>query len=281
LIRYGLIRNCGPLAGPAVMNIWTRALMKILTERRTLLKQYQRLFELKTCDCDLRTSARYRGGVGTSRKSARALAYDPRRPHAGTEVPPANAEKVPRLRGHRDMVRTREINWSLLEKADKAPGLEFRDAAMPQPHEESRGLNVHSRKTGNEARAMMPVRDMVIFPQQMTPFIVGAKRASARSEEALAATKDFPFEQHDASVDDQSRRDLRVGHSPISSERQASGRQYQSSGGAGARSSAFDPTKKGFFRHVRCSLRASAITQVDQPPEYTGLYEQFIKLSQA
>src|SRR2546427_12371468 len=50
---------------------------------------------------------------------------------------------------------------------------------------------------------MMPVRDIVIFPQQMTAFIVG-REASVRSlEEALAGDKKiFLSTQHDASVDD-------------------------------------------------------------------------------
>src|SRR5512137_1759607 len=50
---------------------------------------------------------------------------------------------------------------------------------------------------------MMPVRDMVIFPQQMTPFIVGREASVRALEEALAGDKKiFLVTQHDASVDD-------------------------------------------------------------------------------
>src|ERR1700687_5831032 len=50
---------------------------------------------------------------------------------------------------------------------------------------------------------MMPVRDMVIFPQQMTPFIVGREASVRALEEALAGEKKiFLATQHDASVDD-------------------------------------------------------------------------------
>ena len=50
---------------------------------------------------------------------------------------------------------------------------------------------------------MMPVRDMVIFPQQMTPFIVGREASVRALEEALAGDKKiFLSTQHDASVDD-------------------------------------------------------------------------------
>jgi ATP-dependent Lon protease len=50
---------------------------------------------------------------------------------------------------------------------------------------------------------MMPVRDMVIFPQMMTPFIVGREASVRALEEALAGDKKiFLATQHDASVDD-------------------------------------------------------------------------------
>src|SRR6202453_2564789 len=49
---------------------------------------------------------------------------------------------------------------------------------------------------------MMPVRDMVIFPQMMTPFIVGREASVRALEEALAGEKKiFLATQHDASVD--------------------------------------------------------------------------------
>ena len=50
---------------------------------------------------------------------------------------------------------------------------------------------------------MMPVRDMVIFPQQMTPFIVGREASVRALEEALTGDKKiFLSTQHDASIDD-------------------------------------------------------------------------------
>ena len=50
---------------------------------------------------------------------------------------------------------------------------------------------------------MMPVRDMVIFPQMMKPFIVGREASVRALEEALAGDKKiFLATQHDASVDD-------------------------------------------------------------------------------
>src|SRR5438445_2505990 len=50
---------------------------------------------------------------------------------------------------------------------------------------------------------MMPVRDMVIFPQMMQPFIVGREASVRALEEALAGEKKiFLATQHDGSVDD-------------------------------------------------------------------------------
>src|ERR1700721_4761884 len=50
---------------------------------------------------------------------------------------------------------------------------------------------------------IVPVRDMVIFPQIMNPFIVGRESSLRALEEALAGDKKiFLATQHDASVDD-------------------------------------------------------------------------------
>jgi len=50
---------------------------------------------------------------------------------------------------------------------------------------------------------MMPIRDVVIFPYMMTPFVVGRESSIHALEEALAGDKKiFLATQHDASVDD-------------------------------------------------------------------------------
>src|SRR5258708_38290568 len=50
---------------------------------------------------------------------------------------------------------------------------------------------------------MMPIRDVVIFPHMMTPFVVGRDSSVRALEEALASDKKiFLATQHDASVDD-------------------------------------------------------------------------------
>src|SRR5207237_9746089 len=50
---------------------------------------------------------------------------------------------------------------------------------------------------------MMPIRDVVIFPFMMTPFVVGRESSVRALEAALAADKKiFLATQHDASVDE-------------------------------------------------------------------------------
>jgi ATP-dependent Lon protease len=50
---------------------------------------------------------------------------------------------------------------------------------------------------------MMPIRDVVIFPHMMTPFVVGRESSVWALEEALSADKKiFLATQHDASIDD-------------------------------------------------------------------------------
>ncbi len=50
---------------------------------------------------------------------------------------------------------------------------------------------------------MMPIRDVVIFPYMMTPFVVGRESSVRALEDALASDKKiFLATQHDASVDE-------------------------------------------------------------------------------
>ena len=62
-----------------------------------------------------------------------------------------------------------------------------------------------SNKAETRRLPMMPIRDVVIFPHMMTPFVVGREASVRALEEALAGDKKiFLATQHDASVDDPS-----------------------------------------------------------------------------
>src|SRR5271167_1536940 len=58
-------------------------------------------------------------------------------------------------------------------------------------------------KSDTRKLPMMPIRDVVIFPHMMTPFVVGRESSVRALEEALAGDrKIFLAAQHDASVDE-------------------------------------------------------------------------------
>src|ERR1700736_3153995 len=58
-------------------------------------------------------------------------------------------------------------------------------------------------KSDTKRLPMMPIRDVVIFPYMMTPFVVGRESSVRALEEALTADKKiFLTTQHDASVDE-------------------------------------------------------------------------------
>src|SRR3954447_3323034 len=58
-------------------------------------------------------------------------------------------------------------------------------------------------KSDSKRLPMMPIRDVVIFPYMMTPFVVGRESSVRALEEALAGDKKiFLATQHDASIDE-------------------------------------------------------------------------------
>src|SRR4030081_567936 len=58
-------------------------------------------------------------------------------------------------------------------------------------------------KSDSKRLPMMPIRDVVIFPYMMTPFVFGRESSVRALEEALAGDKKiFLATQHDASVDE-------------------------------------------------------------------------------
>ena len=58
-------------------------------------------------------------------------------------------------------------------------------------------------KSDTKRLPMMPIRDLVIFPYMMTPFVVGRDSSVRALEEALASDKKiFLATQHDATADE-------------------------------------------------------------------------------
>jgi ATP-dependent Lon protease len=135
---------------------------------------------------------------------------------------------------------------------------------------------------------MMPVRDMVIFPQQMTPFIVGREASVRALEEALTGEKKiFLSTQHDASIDDPKPEEIyAVGTlaNIVQSVKLPDGNIKVLVEGVERARSLSITTDEGFFRATIRLLNSKMETspQVEQlVTKVTGLYEQFIKLSQS
>ena len=135
---------------------------------------------------------------------------------------------------------------------------------------------------------MMPVRDMVIFPQQMTPFIVGREASVRALEEALAGDKKiFLSTQHDASIDDPKPEEIyAVGTlaNIVQSVKLPDGNIKVLVEGVERARSLSIATDEGFFRaNLRLlAARMETTPQVEQlVQKVTNLYEQFIKLSQS
>src|SRR5467141_1780457 len=135
---------------------------------------------------------------------------------------------------------------------------------------------------------MMPVRDMVIFPQQMTPFIVGREASVRALEEALAGDKKiFLSTQHDASIDDPKPEEIyAVGTlaNIVQSVKLPDGNIKVLVEGVERARAVSIAAEEGFFRASLRLLtaRVEPSPQIEQAvTKVTGLFEQYVKLSQS
>jgi ATP-dependent Lon protease len=143
-------------------------------------------------------------------------------------------------------------------------------------------------KTELKRVPMMPVRDMVIFPQMMTPFIVGREASVRALEEALAGDKKiFLATQHDASVDDPKPKEIyQVGTlaSVVQSVKLPDGNIKVLVEGIERAKVVQISTEEGFFRATIkvISIKLEVTPQVEQLVQrITGLFDQYVKLSQS
>src|SRR3990167_8461041 len=120
---------------------------------------------------------------------------------------------------------------------------------------------------------MMPIRDVVIFPYIMTPFIVGRESSVRALEEALAGDKKiFLATQHDASIDDPKPHQIH----PVGTIR------VLVEGAERARVVKVE-VEEGFFR---ATVRVLAVKVVPSPQleaavqRVNQLFEQHVKMSQ-
>jgi ATP-dependent Lon protease len=134
---------------------------------------------------------------------------------------------------------------------------------------------------------MMPIRDVVIFPHMMTPFVVGRESSVRALEEALAGErKIFLATQHDASVDEPKPNEIyQVGTivNIVQSLKLPDGNiKVLVEGIERAKTLQVEDTD-GFYRAtVRISRYASEVTPTVETAiqRVTSLFEQYIKLAQ-
>jgi ATP-dependent Lon protease len=135
---------------------------------------------------------------------------------------------------------------------------------------------------------MMPIRDVVIFPYMMTPFVVGRESSIRALEEALAGDKKiFLATQHDASVDDPKPNDIyQVGTiaNIIQSLKLPDGNIKVLVEGSERGKILKVSSEEGYFR---ASVKTATYRVVSTPSleqlvqRVVSLFEQYVKLSQS
>jgi ATP-dependent Lon protease len=135
---------------------------------------------------------------------------------------------------------------------------------------------------------MMPIRDMVIFPHMMTPFVVGRESSVRALEEALnGERKIFLATQHDARVDEPRPDEIfQVGTvgNIVQSVRMPDGNiKVLVEGIERARAVEINDTDGFFVATVKVSKPLPEITpQIEQLVQrVTSLFEQYVKLQQS
>src|SRR6202789_3321746 len=142
----------------------------------------------------------------------------------------------------------------------------------------------------NEPRKlpMMPIRDMVIFPYMMTPFVVGRESSVRALEEALSGDrKIFLATQHDASIDEPKAKDIyQVGSicSIVQSVKMPDGNIKILVAGVERPKSIEVTDRDGFFvATVRTGKRDFEMTPAAEQlmQRVTTLFENYVKLQQS
>ena len=149
-------------------------------------------------------------------------------------------------------------------------------------------MTVSREKTELRKLPMMPIRDMVIFPYMMTPFVVGRESSVRALEEALNGDrKIFLATQHDASIDEPKAKDIyQVGSicAIVQSVKMPDGNIKVLVEGVERAKSTEVNDRAGFFvatvRTGKTQFEATPAT--DQLMQrVTTLFEQYVKLQQS
>jgi ATP-dependent Lon protease len=142
-------------------------------------------------------------------------------------------------------------------------------------------------KTDTKRLPMMPIRDVVIFPYMMTPFVVGRESSVRALEEALAGDKKiFLATQHDAQIDEPRPDEIyNVGTlaNIVQSLKLADGNIKVLVEGVERGKIISVSEEEGYFRALvkTFNFKVDAGQQLEAlVTRVTGLFEQYVKLSQ-
>jgi ATP-dependent Lon protease len=142
-------------------------------------------------------------------------------------------------------------------------------------------------KSDTRQLPMMPIRELVVFPHMMTPFMVGRESSVRALEEALASDrKIFLATQHDGSVDEPRPEEIfSVGTvaNIVQSLKQADGNIKILVEGVERGKILSVSEEEGYFRATvkTATYRVEPGPQLDALiSRVTGLFEQYVKISQ-
>jgi ATP-dependent Lon protease len=142
-------------------------------------------------------------------------------------------------------------------------------------------------KSDTRRLPMMPIRDVVIFPYMMTPFVVGRESSVRALEDAMAGDKKiFLATQHDASTDEPSPNEIfSVGCivNIVQSLKLPDGNIKVLVEGVERAKVVSVTDDEGFFRSVvrTFNFKVESGPQLEQlTTRVTSLFEQYVKLSQ-
>jgi ATP-dependent Clp protease ATP-binding subunit ClpX len=205
MIRFGFIPEfIGRMPVVAVLeDLSKEALMQILTKpKNAIVRQYQKLFEfenvrLKFSDDALEAIATLAMDRKVGARGLRMILEDLM---LDLMYFLPSYKKVREFLVTKEMVLTQKINMALLEKAGESrpqasgrarSGGERCLAVWDSPFSSHSLSPMLTSKEKSDTRRlpMMPIRDVVIFPYMMTPFVVGRESSVRALEEALAGDK--------------------------------------------------------------------------------------------
>src|SRR4030081_3257434 len=142
-------------------------------------------------------------------------------------------------------------------------------------------------KSDTKRLPMMPIRDVVIFPYMMTPFVVGRESSVRALEEAMAGDKKiFLATQQDASIDEHKPNEIySIGTivNIVQSLKLADGNIKVLVEGVERAKVVSVTDDEGFFRAIvrTFNFKVEAGTQLESlVARVTTLFEQYVKLSQ-